>query len=365
MVTGLRAAERVPVTKQTWTATVSAVLFVVLAAVIALVPVPFVTWSPGATHDLLGKVDGNDVITITGAPTYQTTGQALMTTVAVTAPESAVSLPEAFFAYWLPAREVLPRVAVYREGDNPTEINQGESQMMTDSQSEAVVAALRQAGIQVRTWPMVESVTASGPANEILKPGDLIQSVTAKGETNTASSIQVVQDAIARAGVGLPVDFGVLRDGQEVKATVTTRATTANPDKPVIGVALTSGYTYGPKVSFAVDPAVGGSSAGLMFALAIADKLTSEDLIGDRVVAGTGTIAADGTVGAIGGVQEKIAGAVRDGASIFLLPRKNCVDVGTPPAGIRLVPVDSLSEAVDALNALSNTQAADSVASCG
>lgn len=352
-------------TKQTWTATVSAVLFVVLAAVIALVPVPYVTWSPGGTHDLLGQVDGTDVITITGAQTYPTTGQALMTTVAVTAPDSTLSLPEAFFAYWLPSREVLPRVAVYPEGEDSSDITQGESQLMTDSQSEAVVAALRQAGIQVHVWPMVESVTASGPANEILKPGDLIQSVTSNGSTLTATSIQVVQDMVADAGVGRPVDFSVLRDGQEVKVTVTTRATTANPDKPVIGVTLTTGYTYGPKVAFSIDPAVGGSSAGLMFALAIADKLTSTDLTASRVIAGTGTIAADGTVGVIGGVQEKIAGAVRDGATIFLLPRKNCVDVGTPPPGIRLVPVDSLSEAVDALATLRNPQTAGSVAGCG
>ena len=352
-------------TKQTWTATVSAVLFVVLAAVIALVPVPYVTWSPGATHDLFGQVDGADVITITGAPTYATTGEVLMTTVAVTAPESTLSLPEAFFAYWLPSREVLPRAAVYREGENPTDISQGESQMMTDSQSEAVVAALRQAGTEVRTWPMVESVTASGSANGILQPGDLIQSVTANGNTSTAASIQVVQDAIASAGVGRPVDFKVLRGDDLIPVTVTTRATSANPDKPIIGITLTSGYTYGPDVAFSIDPAVGGSSAGLMFALAIADKLTSRDIISSRVVAGTGTIDADGTVGAIGGVQEKIAGAVRDGATIFLLPRANCVDVGTPPAGIRLVPVDSLPEAVEALNTLNNPQGADSVAGCG
>ncbi len=353
-------------TKQTWTATVSAVLFVVLAAVIALVPVPYVTWTPGATHDLLGDVNGSPMITVTGATTHSTTGQLLMTTVAVTAPGSTLSLPEAFFAYWLPSREVLPRAAVYRDGENPSDISQGESELMTDSQSEAVVAALRQAGIPVYNWPMVESVTASGPANDVLKPGDMIQSVSISGSSGvTASSIQVVQDAIAHAGVGQPVSFSVLRNGQRMVATVTTRATTANPDKPVVGINLTTGYTYKPKVTFAVDPAVGGSSAGLMFALAITDKLTGDDMVGDRVIAGTGTMAADGTVGPIGGVQEKIAASVRDGASIFVMPRKNCVDVGTPPSGIRVVPVDTLSEAIEALSKLADDQTAGSVAGCG
>jgi PDZ domain-containing protein len=348
------------VTKQTWTATVSAVLFVVLAAVIALVPVPYVTWSPGGTHNLFPQAGGTDPITISGAKTYPTTGELLMTTVAVTSPSSTLSLPEVLFSYWLPSREVLPRSAVYREGEAPTDISQGESQLMTDSQSDAVVAALRQAGIPVISWPMVDSVSSSGPAADIFKPGDLIEAVD--GQTTT--TVQAVLTAVAKFHVGEEVPFTVMRDTQQVQLSVTTRATTANPDKPVIGVTLTTGYTYKPSVKFAIDPAVGGSSAGLVFALAITDKLTGDDLVANRVVAGTGTMAADGTVGAIGGVQEKIAAAARDGATIFLLPRANCVDVGEPPSGIRLVPVDSLGEAVEALGELEQPQTAGSVAGC-
>lgn len=347
-------------TKQTWTATVSAVLFVVLAAVIALVPVPYVTWSPGSTHNLFPQDGGADPITITGAKTYPTTGQLLMTTVAVTSPTSTLSLPEVLFSYWLPSREVLPRSAVYREGEDPTDISQGESELMTDSQSDAVVAALRQAGIPVLSWPMVESVSSSGPAAGIFKPGDLIEAV----DKQTTTTVKAVMAAVASFHVGEDVPFTVLRDTQVLHLTVTTRATTADPGKPVVGVTLTTGYTYKPSVKFAIDPAVGGSSAGLMFALAITDKLTGDDLIANRVVAGTGTMAADGTVGVIGGVQEKISAAARDGATIFLLPRGNCVDVGQPPSGIRLVPVDSLGEAIQALGALENAQTAGSVAGC-
>ncbi|MFT4107994.1 PDZ domain-containing protein [Propionicimonas sp.] len=347
-------------TKQTWTATVSAVLFVVLAAVIALVPVPFVLWSPGGTSNLLADGAATEPITITGTRTYPTTGSLLMTTVAVTSPGSTLSLPEVLFSYWLPSRQVLPRSAVYREGQDPSNITQDETQLMTDSQSDAVVAALREAGIPVISWPMVESVTSSGPANDILKPGDLIQAVD--GRTTTA--VQDVEAAVAAHHVGEAVLFTVMRDGQVQRESVTTRATTANPDKPVVGISLTTGYTYKPSVKFAIDPAVGGSSAGLMFALAITDKLSDDDLTAGRVIAGTGTMAADGTVGAIGGAQEKVAAAARDGASIFVLPRDNCVDVGQVPAGIRLVPVDSLDEAITALRTLQASPDASSVAGC-
>jgi len=346
------------VTKQTWTATVSAVLFVVLAAVIALVPVPYVTWSPGGTHDLLASE--GEAITISGAKTYPTTGELLMTTVAVTSPDATLSLPELLFSYWLPSREVLPRSAVYKVGEDASDITADETQLMTTSQSDAIVAGLRQAGITVTAWPMVSSVTTSGPSNEILKPGDLIQAV----DDVITTSISDVQAAVAKHHVGDAVRLKVVRDGEVLRPTVTTRATTANPKAPILGIGLTTGYTYKPTVTFAIDPAVGGSSAGLMFALAITDKLSETDLTANRVIAGTGTIDADGTVGAIGGVQEKIAAAARDGAGIFLLPKDNCEDVGQVPAGIRLVPVETISGAIQALGALESPGSAGEVAAC-
>lgn len=347
-------------TKQTWTATVSAVLFVVLAAVIALVQVPYVTWSPGTTHDLLALDKGTDAITIIGAETYPTTGQLRMTTVAVTSPDSSLSLPEVLFSYWLPSREVLPRNAVYRPGQNTPEISVQENQLMDDSQSTAVVAALRQSGIEVKNWPMVTSVSNSGPSADILQPGDLIQYV----DGTITPTVQAVDQIISQHHVGDPVLFTVLRAGVKERPTVITRATTNNPKKPIVGITLSIGYSYAPQVKFVIDPAIGGSSAGLMFALAIHDKLSSADLIEGRVIAGTGTMDSDGRVGAVGGIQEKMAAAARDKASIFLLPKANCVDVGQVPSGLRPVPVESLAGATEALQRLADPATAASVGGC-
>ena len=82
------------------------------------------------------------------------------------------------------------------------------------------------------------------------------------------------------------------------------------------------------------------------------------------MIAGTGTIDSEANVGAIGGVQEKIAAAERDRATVFLLPQANCRDAHTADAGIRLVPVSTLAEATDALTKLSDPAEADSVAGC-
>ncbi|MCX4693100.1 S16 family serine protease [Streptomyces sp. NBC_01408] len=110
---------------------------------------------------------------------------------------------------------------------------------------------------------------------------------------------------------------------------------------------------------------VGGPSAGLLFSLGIVDKLDGDgsggDLTGGRTIAGTGTISPDGTVGAVGGVALKTQAAHRDGASVFLVPKAECSDAQSElPEGLRLVPVTTLTEAVDALRALNKGEAVPS-----
>jgi PDZ domain-containing protein len=102
---------------------------------------------------------------------------------------------------------------------------------------------------------------------------------------------------------------------------------------------------------------VGGPSAGLFFALGIVDKLDGNgsggDLTGGRAVAGTGTIEADGTVGAVGGVSLKTQAARRDGATVFLVPKAECKAAGAElPKGLKLIPVTTLKSAVSSLTAL-------------
>ncbi|MEL4163371.1 PDZ domain-containing protein [Corynebacterium bovis] len=98
--------------------------------------------------------------------------------------------------------------------------------------------------------------------------------------------------------------------------------------------------------------AVDGPSAGLMFSLAVVDKLSPGELSGGRFIAGTGTIDADGSVGPIGGITHKIAAAAHAGAEAFLVPEGNCAEAtsrgydGDPT----LIKVSSLDQAVDELD---------------
>jgi PDZ domain-containing protein len=110
---------------------------------------------------------------------------------------------------------------------------------------------------------------------------------------------------------------------------------------------------------------VGGPSAGLLFTLGIIEKLAGDgnggDLTGGRAIAGTGTIADSGRVGAVGGVALKTRAAARDGATVFLVPRAECADAQVDlPKGLRLVPVETLDGAVAALRALNSGAAVPS-----
>ncbi|MBO6003840.1 MAG: Lon protease [Aeriscardovia sp.] len=101
---------------------------------------------------------------------------------------------------------------------------------------------------------------------------------------------------------------------------------------------------------------IGGPSAGLVFALGLVEKAEGTNLTGGKDVAGTGTISSSGKVGQVGGVASKMIAAKRDGAAFFLAPEANCAQILSSriPAGLKVVPVSTLSQAFLALQDISS-----------
>ena len=93
----------------------------------------------------------------------------------------------------------------------------------------------------------------------------------------------------------------------------------------------------------------GGPSGGMIFAIGVIELLTPSDILQSRHISGTGTITIDGTVGAIGGINEKIRAAHKAGAEIFLAPIGNQSEITNPPKGLKVVIVATLSDAIAAL----------------
>jgi PDZ domain-containing protein len=159
-----------------------------------------------------------------------------------------------------------------------------------------------------------------------------------------------VAEALTATTPGQSVTITYKRDGQQRDAQVVLGS---SPDRPqgLLGVRPGVEPRAGDiKISLGD---IGGPSAGLMFALAVVDKLTPGELTGGRFVAGTGTITQDGGVGPIGGIPFKMRAARDAGATAFLVPADNCAEAkANAPDGLQLLRVGDLDDAVAGLDAL-------------
>src|SRR5206468_3810390 len=136
----------------------------------------------------------------------------------------------------------------------------------------------------------IKDISATSPNASLLKTGDIITSVDGSAITTPQSLL----DAIQAKPVGSTLTFGIKRDGTQVTITVTT--VTGDQGKPIVGFTpeVRSSAPFTIKIPI---EGIGGPSAGLMLSLGIVDKLEPEDLTGGKIIAGTGTIDADGNVG--------------------------------------------------------------------
>jgi PDZ domain-containing protein len=332
------------------TMVVATLTLIALTSVAFLVPVPYVRMEPGPVYDTLGEFDGEPMFTFgEGVKTYPTSGSLDFTTVRVGGPEADLSVFEAIAAYLDGDKAVVPKDLIYPENKTQKQSNAESAAQLSGSKDSSRVAALRAAGYTVTGRPSVAGVVKGGAAAKLLKPGDVL---TAVDGTKVTTPDQVVK-AVSTHQPGETVRLTVERKGKPLEVPVKTRADPKDKSVPRIGITIGVAYTYPIKIDNNVGRSVGGPSAGTMFALAIYDKLTPGSLTGGKKIAGTGEMTPDGTVGPIGGVRQKMAGAANDGATIFLVPAANCAEAADgDDHGLELVKVTKLDDAISSLEAL-------------
>lgn len=343
--------------------------FAVLGALaFASVPAPYVIEQPGPVFNTLGTINsvgsaatagaGTALIDIPKHKTYPTSGSLDMLTVSVVGDRSN---PPSWFEVaqaWLdPSRAVLPIDAVYPKGETVQQSNKQSAVDMQNSQKDAVAAALTSLGYPLTSTVTVAGFSPSSPSVGVLKDGDAIVSVNG----TAVDSVLGLRALIARTGPGIPLDMVIDRDGarQTVKLTPVMSS-----GAPIIGIFPAVSYTFPFEVKIQLEN-VGGPSAGQMFALGIIDKLTPGELNGGAAVAGTGTIDAAGTIGAIGGIRQKLYGARAAGATWFLAPYSNCDEVtGHIPSGITVLAVKTLADSLAALKAIRSAGSTSGLLTC-
>ena len=339
-----------PIKPKLPTNTKIAVTALVLASL--FLPSPFVILSHGNPQNILGSA-----ITITGTKSYPTTGKLSVTSVMVTDPDSYITGFDVLYGWFDKNRAVLPRVEVYPEGESAADSMKNGAEEMSGSQTNATAAALNYLGYKSTSKLVITEVNDQTNANKLLYKSDIVLSVDDK-KFESASEIMRYLD---QKQPGDLVSIKVLRSEREI-ITKQIKLSARDDGSAFIGVNIQQNFNFPFQVKIQLAE-TGGPSGGLVFALGVVEKLTPADLIRGRNIAGTGTITADGQVGPIGGIAEKIIGAKKDGVKIFLAPIENCTDIKNKDQltnsgsknDMKIVPVATLTEAISVLNLPADT----------
>jgi Lon-like protease len=225
--------------------------------------------------------------------------------------------------------------------------------MMADSQQAAMAVAEHQAGYGQGARSVgveLTDLTAASPARGFLLAGDVIVRL----QEQAVTSLEHLRAIMLQVPAGAPVSVRVRRGGQELDLTVPTVEHTdpARKGTAQLGIYGKDALLFDVPVPVEIKAgAISGPSAGLMFTLQIIDQLTPGGIVGDLVVAGTGTIEHDGTVGAIGGVKQKVFAAEAAGARVFFAPEANYADARSVATRIEVVQVEHVRDALTWLKA--------------
>ena len=319
--------------------------------------VPYYTLSPGPVYDTA------DFITVEDGASG-TNGELFFLT---------VSLKEANVFEWA-AGHIDPRVDVRERerirpiGVSPDQLRRESLAAMEQSKQTATYVALTKLGYEVTlvgTGALVIDTVPDTAADGVLMPNDVIVEMDGRAVAFRDDIINALSDAeigdVVEMLVERPVDEGSEGSNdsaaavEDVDVELVLGPHVDDPTRPMIGVLLDNNE---PIVEFpvAVDidsQNIGGPSAGMMFTLQIMDQLSDGDITHGERIAGTGTISRDGTVGAIGGVKQKVFGAIDAGARAVLVPANN-FDDAVVAAGdeIEVVPVETIDDAIAFLETL-------------
>jgi PDZ domain-containing protein len=328
-----------------WRVLIGLAVVLVLIGLATYVPIPiFYAYTPGPVRDIESLVD------VSETRTYSSEGSLFLTTVNV---DPQVTLWEMVAIGFDPDRVVVMRDQVTRGQslEQLIELQRAEMQGSKQHATEAALAALGFGAPEGRGVRVID--TAPGfDARSVLERDDLIVAVGGE-EVDTTCDVGRLVD---RHEVGDRVEVVVKRNGERRTFRIETRASREEPGRPLLGVEKMEdvGYSFEPgvEVDFKTGK-IGGPSAGLMMTLALYDKLTPDDLTGGRRIAGTGTIECGGRVGPIGAIEQKVAGAEREGAAIFLSPQANVDAAKRAADDIEVVAISNFDDAREYLENLS------------
>jgi len=309
-----------------------------VAFLIGWVPLPYYSLGPGPAREV------QPLIHVSGHQEFPSQGKLIMTTVRF----HAVTALGALVAWLDPHQSLVSQEVLYPPGETSDQETQRALSQMDQSKIDAAYVVLS----RLANYPkahgdgaLIEGIFAGCPAEGKLFAGDALESI----DGVTVHSQQEAGKTLDALPLSDPITLQIRAAGETHEITL-TRKRCAGSDHPVLGISLIDLFPFDVQIS---SGDIGGPSAGLMWALGLYDLLTPGDLTNGRTIAGTGEISVDGTVGPIGGIEDKIVAAERAGAGVFLVPSKNMAELkGVDTGDMKLVSVSTFQQALDALASL-------------
>lgn len=247
---------------------------------------------------------------------------------------------------------LVPVSAVRQPGVSDTAHRRAELRSMARSQEVAAAVALRALGYNVKIrsdGTLISAVAPDGPAARKLEAGDIVVRVDGKPAPSPAALRRIVR----KHRPGDTVRLTVRSRGGLREIVLKTRPDPRERDKPIIGVLIEEAAEITLPVPVRIDVGeVGGPSAGLAFALDVAEEL-GHDVDRGYKVAATGELRLDGSIQEVGGIKQKTIGARRAGVDVFVVPAgENAAEARRHADGLRVIPVNSFRQALQGLATL-------------
>ena len=256
--------------------------------------------------------------------------------------------------------DLYPREVILPDGVTPQELSEISIQNMRTSENVAIAVALKNIGYEIESkgdGVAVVGLLEDSPVKDKLKKGDLINSIN---NTDIYSATEFIS-TLRTYSIGETVSIGLLREIDGIKEQIYIKTTLIEhveyEGEPMVGFLAT---TVNERFDFPFEidiktGNVGGPSAGLMMALNVYNNLIPEDITNSKIIAGTGTIEIDGSVGPVGGVKQKIIAAKRAGAELILVPVANFEEAQPFETDkTAIIAVDSFDEALAVISQYSS-----------
>jgi PDZ domain-containing protein len=266
------------------------------------------------------------------------------------------SLLEKLFPGLHEGSTLVPAAAIVSPGQSDQQHQQQELQAMAQSQKIGAAVALKALGYRVPVkspGTVIADVNPKGPSAGNLRAGDTIAAV----DGQPTPSLPALRRQITKHSPGQSVSLTVRRDGTVRTVRVKTAPDPEDKRRSIIGVLTSCALQTPSRITLPVPVhidlgQVGGPSAGLAFALDVAEKLGHDVDHGHKVVA-TGEMCLDGSVVPVGGLKQKTIGARRAGADVFLVPAgENAQEARRYAGKMRVIPVHTYRQALRALATL-------------